>query len=171
MSVFWLFIIILILQRLSELLLAKRNERYVRAHGAVEYDGKGYLVIVLMHIAFFISLVTEYIVLDRTLNPHWLPLLVLFLLTQILRYWAISTLGYYWNTKILIIPGSARISTGPYKYINHPNYLAVVTEIAVIPLLFSCYITAIVFTILNIALLKRRIRIEEEALRTLNHKN
>ena len=129
MSLFWILIVILILQRLSELMLARRNEKYVRAHGAIEYDSKGYAVIVLMHIAFFISLVTEYTILDRTLNPYWPPLLVIFLLTQVLRYWAINTLGYYWNTKILVTPGSARISTGPYKYFNHPNYLAVVTEI------------------------------------------
>lgn len=168
MSFFWIFIAILIIQRLSELFLARRNEKYVRSHGAREYDAKGYKVIVLMHIAFFISLIAEYVLLGRTLSSYWPALLILFLLTQILRYWAISTLGYYWNTKILVTPGSRAIISGPYKYIKHPNYLAVVVEIAVIPVLFSCYITAVLFTIINLIVLKRRIKIEEKALSTLN---
>ncbi len=168
MSLFWIFIVILIIQRLSELILAKRNEKHVRSLGAREYDAEGYKVIVLMHIGFFVSLIAEYILLGRTLNPYWLPLIILFLLTQLLRYWAISALGYYWNTKILVTPGSSAITRGPYKYLKHPNYIAVVVEIAVIPLIFSCYITAVIFTILNLIVLKRRIKIEEKALSILN---
>jgi len=164
MSPFWIFLAILILQRISELLLARRNERVVRANGAREYDEKGYRVIVLMHILFFISLISEYVFLNRTINYFWAPLLILFLIAQILRYWAISSLGYNWNTKILVTPNTRPVAEGPYKYIKHPNYLAVIIEIAVIPLIFSCYITAVTFTLLNLALLKRRIRIEEEAL-------
>jgi methyltransferase len=78
------------------------------------------------------------------------------------------TLGYNWNTKILVRPNDIPVRGGPYKYLNHPNYLSVVIEIAVIPLIFSCYITAVIFSLLNLLLLKRRIRIEEEALSTLN---
>jgi len=169
MRLFWIFIAILIVQRISELLLARRNERVVRAKGAREYDEKGYKVIVLMHVFFFISLITEYILLGRTLNHYWLPLLILLLLTQILRYWAISTLGYYWNTKILVTPNTRPAQGGPYKYIRHPNYLAVIIEIVIIPLIFSCYLTSVIFTILNLLLLKRRIRLEEKALSALNH--
>lgn len=168
MNLFWILITILIVQRLIELLIARRNERIVRANGAIEYDVKGYKVIVLMHVAFFISLVSEYTFFTNTLNQYWLPLLIVFVLAQVLRYWAISTLGYFWNTKILITPDSSPILSGPYKYLRHPNYLAVVTEIAVIPLIFSCYYTSIVFSILNLLVLRRRIRIEEQALSTLN---
>lgn len=168
MSLFWVFIAILIIQRLSELILARRNEKYVRSLGAREYDAKGYKVIVLMHIAFFISLIAEYILLGGALSTFWQPLITIFLLTQTLRYWAISSLGYYWNTKILVIPEGSAVNRGPYKYIKHPNYIAVVIEITVIPLLFSCYITAVIFTILNLIVLKRRIKIEEKALSTLN---
>lgn len=168
MSLFWIFLAILILQRVSELLLAKRNERVVRAKGAREYDEKGYKVIVLMHIFFFISLILEYVLLARTINHFWAPLLILFLCTQVLRYWAISALGHNWNTKILVTPNDIPVRGGPYKYLNHPNYLSVVIEIAVIPLIFSCYITAVIFSLLNLLLLKRRIRIEEQALSTLN---
>jgi len=171
MNLFWIIIAILAIQRLLELLIARRNEKYARAKGAREYDEKGYKVIVLMHIAFFISLISEYIYLGKTLSHYWAPLLIIFLLAQVLRYWAISSLGYYWNTKILITPKTSPINQGPYKYIRHPNYLAVVAEIAVIPLIFSCYLTAIIFTLLNFIALRRRIRIEEQALSTLDSKN
>lgn len=168
MNLFWIIIAILAIQRLIELLIARRNERIVRANGACEYDEKGYKLIVVMHIAFFISLISEYVFFGKTLNNYWIPLVILFLLAQALRYWAISSLGYYWNTKILVTPNTSPISRGPYKYIKHPNYLAVIVEIAVIPLIFSCYLTFIIFTILNLIVLKRRIRIEEQALSTLD---
>lgn len=168
MSTFWIFLAVLIVQRIFELLLAKRNERVVRAKGAIEYDKKGYKAIVLMHIFFFISLISEYIFLDKTINHFWAPLLILFLIAQILRYWAISTLGYNWNTKILVTPNTSPMRDGPYKYMNHPNYLAVVIEIAAVPLIFSCYITSVIFSVLNLLLLKRRIHIEEKALSTAN---
>jgi methyltransferase len=171
MNPFWIFLTFLLVQRVSELLLAKRNERVARVKGAVEYDEKGYKVIVLMHIFFFISLISEYILLARTLSNFWVPLLILFIIAQILRYWAISTLGYYWNTKILVTPNTSPIRTGPYKYLNHPNYLSVILEIAVIPLIFSCYITSMIFTLLNLGLLKRRMRIEEQALSTMKARN
>ena len=168
MNLFWIFLTFLILQRLSELVLARRNEKFVRANGAREYDTSGYKIIVLMHIAFLVSFVAEYILLGRTLSPYWIPLLFLLIVTQVLRYWAIGSLGYYWNTKILVTPGSRLVTNGPYKYIKHPNYVAVIIEIWVIPIIFSCYITAITFTIINLVLLNRRIRIEERALSTIN---
>lgn len=168
MNFFLVVISILAIQRVIELLIAKRNEKIVRANGAREYDEKGYKLIVLMHIAFFISLILEYILLDKTLSDFWIPLLILFLLAQFVRYWAIISLGYFWNTKILITPGTSPVTKGPYQFISHPNYLAVIVEIAVIPLLFSCYLTFIVFTILNLLVLRRRIRIEERALSTLD---
>ncbi len=170
MNLFWIIIAILGIQRLIELLIARRNERIVKSNGAREYDQKGYKLIVLMHIAFFISLISEYVSFGKTLNHYWIPLVILFLLAQALRYWAITSLGYYWNTKILVTPNTSPISRGPYKYIRHPNYLAVIVEIAVIPLIFSCYLTSIIFTILNLIVLRRRIQIEEQALSTLDSK-
>lgn len=166
--IFWIFVTILSAQRIGELVLARRNERNSRAMGAVEYDRNGYKFIVLMHISFFISLLVEYILLNGNLSKIWIIFLLLFILAQALRYWAIMSLGQYWNTKILVIPGTALVIAGPYKYIRHPNYVAVVTEIAVVPLMFSCYFTAALFTVLNILVLRRRIRIEEKALEELN---
>lgn len=167
MKIFLLFLTFVILQRISELMLAKRNERTVRGEGAVEYDAGGYRIIVLMHTAFLVSFTAEYFLLGRSLSPYWLPLVCVFVAAQLLRYWAIRSLGKFWNTRILIVPGERLVTKGPYKYLRHPNYVSVVIEIAVIPLIFSCYITAAVFTALNLLALRRRIRIEESALSNL----
>lgn len=164
MNAFWIFLLFVILQRIAELAIAKRNEKIVRAKGAIEFDSKGYKVLVAMHVAFFISLVLEKVFLERGLNSLWIFFVTLFVLAQFLRYWAISSLGVYWNTRVLVIPNSKLVCSGPYKYLRHPNYIAVITEIAVIPLIFSCYITAGVFSAINLILLRRRVKIEEEAL-------
>ena len=164
---FYLIIGFVIVQRLVELVIAKRNEKKSLAEGGIEYDRRGYTVIVLMHTLFFISLFAEYFYFEHTFNEFWVIFLVLFILAQCLRYWAISSLGSLWNTRIIIVPGSKLVKYGPYKYFKHPNYMAVITELAVIPLMFSCVITAIVFSAVNLILLKRRIAIEENALEGL----
>ena len=165
MIYFWGFLGFVILQRLIELIIAKQNSKAAFAKGAVEIDSSGYRFIVLMHIFFFISLIFEKLISQSVLNPLWFLFLILFLLAQFLRYWSIVSLGRFWNTRILVIKGSGLIRKGPYKYFSHPNYIAVITEIAVIPLIFSCYITAVVFSIFNILILSRRIKIETGALK------
>lgn len=165
MIYFIVFISLIIIQRISELILSKRNENYLRSKGAVEHDKDGYKYIVLMHNLFFVSFIVEFIFLQRQLNPYWQILLIIFICIQLLRYWAIFTLGKRWNTKILVLPDTELIISGPYKYLKHPNYVAVIIEIAVIPLLFSCYFAAIIFSVLNLIVLKRRIKIEEEVLK------
>ena len=106
-------------------------------------------------------------ILNRQFNNYSVILFAVFIITQLIRYWAIASLGKYWNTRIFVVPGLNLVTNGPYKYIRHPNYIAVIIEIAVIPLIFSCYITAIVFSILNLVTLRRRISIEENALKLL----
>lgn len=164
---FTVFVTVVIFQRLIELFIARKNEKKMLALGAVEYDGSSYKYIVLMHSLFILSLIAEYYFLHRTLNYYWPLFLGLFIAAQILRYWVIYTLGIYWNTKIIILKGSTLIKKGPYLHFRHPNYAAVTTEIAVIPLLFSCFYTAIVFSIINIFVLKRRIAVEETKLAEL----
>lgn len=151
-------------QRGVELVIAKRHERKLKSIGAMEIDRIGYRFIVGMHIAFFVSLVLEKLFLNRTLNQWWIILVIIFCAAQVLRYWAIVSLGIYWNTKILVVPNHPLLKKGPYKFLLHPNYVAVVIEFVVIPLIFSCYITAVVFTILNAAVIRRRIEIETLAL-------
>lgn len=167
MIFFWTFFALLVSQRFLELLLAKRNEQIVKSKGALEFDRDGYKYIVVTHVAFLMSLVLEKFSLQRELNKFWVVFLLIFLIAQILRYWAILSLGVYWNTKVLVVPGSQRVSTGPYKYLKHPNYIAVILEIAVIPLIFSCYLTSILFSIVNLILIRRRIEIEENALENI----
>ena len=110
MNLFWIIIAVLAIQRLLELLIARRNERIARANGAREYDEKGYKVIVLMHIAFFISLISEYVFFGKSLSHYWIVLLILFLLAQVLRYWAISTLGFSSTS-------SNSVAVGPFQRI------------------------------------------------------
>ena len=168
MPAFWIFLLFVISQRIAELILARRNERVLKSRGAIEFDRNGYIVIVAMHVLFFVSLIGEKVFLERVLNPWWHIFALLFVLAQALRYWAIWSLGVFWNTKVLVAPDHTLVTGGPYKYFPHPNYIAVITEIAVIPLIFSCYITAALFSLINLALLKRRIEIEENALRQVS---
>lgn len=169
MTYFLGFIALLLSQRLIELMVAKRHEKSLKRLGGSEADRNGYRVIVGMHVAFFVSLISERIFLHRVLNQEWFVFVMIFALAQLLRYWAIRSLGVYWNTRIIVVPGHPIIRKGPYRFLRHPNYLAVITEFAVIPLVFSCYVTAALFTILNAVLLRRRIRIETKALAAAEH--
>lgn len=163
--IFSIFLLLVLLQRALELLFAKRHERKLKNLGAKEIDKSGYSFIVAMHAAFFASLILEKIFLNTQISRWWMFLGLLFCLAQILRYWAIASLGVYWNTKVLVVPHHPILKGGPYGILRHPNYIAVITELAVIPLIFSCYITSIVFTIVNALVILRRIRIEMRALK------
>ncbi len=164
---FLLLFLFLILQRVTELFIAKRNETVMKNRGAYEVGSEHYKYIVAVHVFFFISLFIEYHLGIKGISPFWPILLPLFIGAQIIRIWALTSLGEYWNTKIIILPNARIVSKGPYKYIRHPNYFIVGLEILTIPLLFQCYITAIVFTALNIAVLSIRIPAEEKALMEL----
>ena len=157
---FTLFIIFLITQRLSELYIASRNEKWLRSQGAVEYGKEHYPYIVALHTLFIISIIVEYIVRGGTAID--LILFMLFILILLFKFWALSSLGKYWNTKIFRVPGAGPVKKGPYKLLKHPNYLNVIGEIAVIPLVFHLYYTAIVFTVLNAVMLTVRIRVENK---------
>ncbi|PID00975.1 MULTISPECIES: isoprenylcysteine carboxyl methyltransferase family protein [unclassified Sporosarcina] len=163
--------IIVVVQRLVELVVANRNEKWIRNRGAIEIGASHYKWMVLMHTAFFISLLVEVLVFDRPLSPVWGILLAIFLLMQVLRVWCLSSLGKFWNTKILILPGANVQKKGPYRWIRHPNYVIVTTELIVLPLLFSAYFTAGLFLLLNIWMLSVRIPTEERALRELTNYN
>lgn len=164
---FLLFITILIIQRLLELVIARRNEMWMKDQGAIEFGAKHYQFIVLMHSMFFIVLLLEKITFSRDLSPFWPLLAIVFVGAQLIRVWALSSLGRYWNTKIIVLPNVEVVRKGPYRFIKHPNYLVVSIELLVVPLLFGAYMTACLFTILNILILSIRIPAEEKALREL----
>ncbi|MDB5000592.1 MAG: isoprenylcysteine carboxyl methyltransferase [Mucilaginibacter sp.] len=159
---FIFFISFLIIQRLAELYVSSKNEKWLLRNGAIEYGKEHYPYIVLLHTLFIISLIAEYI--WRTDAEANYFFIVLFFVLIIIKVMVISTLGHYWNTKIYKVPGTRPVATGIYKYIKHPNYIIVICEIAIIPLAFHLYYTAVIFTILNAIMLTVRIKKENEVL-------
>ena len=159
------FIGLLVLQRGIELMIARRNERQMKKNGAIEFGTEHYPWMVLMHSGFFTILILEVVTLNRELSTLWMLWLSLFMLAQMGRMWVIHTLGKHWNTKIIVLPNSEVIVKGPYKYVKHPNYVIVATEILVISLLFNAFFTAMIFSLLNAWMMRIRIPLEEQALR------
>jgi methyltransferase len=154
-------------QRLLELRLSRRHERILRARGAVERGGGHYPLMVGLHVMWLLSTLVEGILRGPGLPAYWPIPLALFLLVQPLRYWAIFSLGEYWNTRVLVVSGTRLVRRGPYRYLRHPNYVVVFVEIATFPLIFGAWVTALIFSILNAALLYVRIREENRALAEL----
>ncbi|GBF05345.1 isoprenylcysteine carboxyl methyltransferase [Deinococcus aerius] len=150
-------------QRLLELRVARSNERWAREHGATEYGRDHYPLFFLLHPGWMLFTLLEGRRSGKGVN--WAAFL-LFLLAQPLRYWVIRTLGRYWNTRILIVPGGERVTGGPFRLLRHPNYAVVALEMASAPLSVGAWRTAVAFSLLNAALiLLVRLPAEERALR------
>jgi methyltransferase len=165
--VLYVFILFVIVQRLLELRVAKRNEAWARSKGAIEHAPEHYPWMVAMHTAWILAMFFESLARGSQLGPLWFVWLSVFVLAQFGRYWAISSLGSYWNTRILIVPGAKLVRRGPYQFTPHPNYVVVALELLTGPLIFGAWITAIIWTVLNaILLLGVRIPAEERALET-----
>lgn len=164
----WLFagiVVLVVVQRLVELRLSRRNERALRRRGAIEAGASHYPWMVVLHAAFLISAPLEVWFLERPFHP-WLgfPMGILLAGATALRYWTIRSLGERWTTRVICLPGGLIETGGPYRYLRHPNYAAVMIETLALPLLHTAWITALVFGLLNALLLGRRIRVEEELL-------
>lgn len=162
--IFYLILTFVIIQRVVELFIAKRNEKVMLAKGAYEVGATHYPFMILLHVSFFVFLLIE-VNFFKSIGTVNFNLLIVFLLLQMLRVWCLVSLGPFWNTKIIILPGAEVVVKGPYSFLRHPNYLVVCLEIAVLPLMFQAYVTAICFTILNVIILSIRIPIEEKALK------
>ena len=147
------------LQRLSELVIARRNTARLMAAGAREYGASHYPVMVAMHTAWLVAL--WFSVGDRTVS--W-PLLLVFAVLQGMRIWVLATLGPRWTTRIIVLPGASLVARGPFRFLRHPNYAVVTAEIAVLPLTFGLVGIAALFTVLNAAMLYVRIGAENRAL-------
>ncbi|MGX4669409.1 isoprenylcysteine carboxyl methyltransferase family protein [Cerasibacillus sp. JNUCC 74] len=160
----WMILLLIIIQRLLELRIAKSNEAWMKQRGGVEKGEDHYKWFIIVHTLFFVSLLAEALLNNQQTFKFNYLLFLLFLLTQIGRIWCITSLGKFWNTKIIISPQFSLVKEGPYKYVKHPNYIIVGIELVVIPFLFNAYITGIVFPILHILLLTIRIPAEEKAL-------
>jgi methyltransferase len=147
------------LQRGGELVLSRYNTHRLLARGAVEIAPRHYLLIVAVHAAWLISLWAFGH--DQPVN---IAALLLYLVLQGFRFWVMLTLGSRWTTRIIVLPGQPLVSAGPYRFLSHPNYTVVAGEIAVLPLVLGLPLLAVVFTILNAAVLAIRIRSENRAL-------
>jgi methyltransferase len=156
---------LLVVERIFELDLARRNARRAFDRGAIEVGQAHYRVMVALHTLFIVSCATEAIFFPRSI-PSVVAWIALFaeVAAQSLRYWAVSTLGERWNTRIVVTPERAPVTIGPYRFMRHPNYLAVVIEIAAVPLIGGAIFTAIAFSIGNALILAVRIPAEERAM-------
>jgi methyltransferase len=155
----WLVLLVL-LQRLAEVAWARRNERRLLAEGGIEVGAAHYPLFFVLHGSWLAAL---WLLVPADAPVIWPPL-VLFALLQAARIWVITSLGRYWTTRIITIPGAPLVRRGPYRWIKHPNYLVVAAEIAVLPLAFGAWPIALVFSALNALLLYHRIRVEGQAL-------
>jgi methyltransferase len=152
-------------ERIAELIVARRNLARSLARGGHEVGFAQYPFMVALHAGLLAGAVAEVWFGDRPFLP-WLgwPMLAVVVAAQGLRWWCIRTLGSQWNTRIVVVPGAPRITSGPYRWLRHPNYVAVVAEGVALPLVHTAWITALTFTVLNAALLTVRIRVEDAAL-------
>jgi len=152
-------------ERLVELRISRRNAAWALSHGGIEMGETHFRVMKLLHGAFLVACAAEVLLLDRPFLPAlgW-PMLALALGAQALRYWAIASLGPHWNVRVIVVPGAPAVTTGPYRWLRHPNYLAVALEGVAVPLVHTAWWTALGFSLANAALLAVRIRCEERAL-------
>ena len=155
LKVYYVFLAAIAAERVAEVVLSRRNARRAFARGGVERGS--FRAMALVHTLLFPACVLE----ARAFHPAFA--LAVFG-TQALRWWAIAALGDKWNVRVVVVPGEAPVRTGPYRFVRHPNYIAVIAEMIFIPLAGGAWISAIVFSALNALLLKARIRDEERAL-------
>ena len=154
-----IILVLVTLQRLGELVLARRNTARLLARGAIEVGTDHYPLLVAMHAAWLIALW----VYGRDQHVN-LTALAVFVVLQCFRLWILATLGPRWTTRIIVLPGQPLVASGPYRYFSHPNYVVVAAEIAVLPLALHLPVLAVIFTLLNAAVLTVRIRAEARAL-------
>jgi methyltransferase len=160
MSLLWIVLALVALQRVLELIYSTRNARRLLARGGVESGAVQYPFFVVLHAAWLASMA---VFIPASTLPNWW-LLGLYGALQPLRIWTIASLGPYWTTRVITVPGAPLVRHGPYRIFRHPNYVVVCAEIATLPLAFGAIEIAILFSFFNASLLSWRIRVEERAL-------
>ncbi|BBZ41073.1 isoprenylcysteine carboxyl methyltransferase family protein [Mycobacterium conspicuum] len=162
---YYLLILAVGIERVAELVVSKRNAEWSFAQGGKEFGRTHYVVMVAIHTALLVGCVIEPWALHRPFIG-WLgwPMLGVVVLSQALRWWCITTLGRRWNTRVIVLPHAPLVREGPYRWLHHPNYVAVVAEGFALPLVHTAWLTATVFTFANAWLLSVRLRVENQAL-------
>jgi len=152
-------------ERLVELVLARRNAAWALARGGVESGRNHYPAMVLLHVCLIAGSAVEPVVAARPFDPlrFWLATAAI-AVAQCLRWWTIATLGRRWNTRVIALPGFPLVTGGPFRFLRHPNYLAVAVEVTALPVAVGAWVTAVVATLLNALLMAVRIPCEETAL-------
>jgi methyltransferase len=168
LTAFVVVVVLVALERLAELVVSKRNAGWSFARGGRETGRGHYPVMVALHSGFLVAMLVEAFLRRPEVSPAlaW-SMLGLVVASQALRWWCIVTLGPRWNTRVIVVPGLPPVRTGPYRLIAHPNYVAVVVEGIALPLVHGCWVTAVVFTVLDAVLLSVRLRVENRALASL----
>ena len=168
LTAFTVLVALVALERLAELVASKRNAAWSLERGGRESGQGHYPFMVGLHSGFLVAMLVEAWV-RRPEVPAALAwsMLGLVVASQALRWWCIATLGRRWNTRVIVVPGLAPVTSGPYRFLAHPNYVAVVVEGVALPMVHAAWLTAVAFTLLNAVLLTVRIRAENAALRTL----
>jgi methyltransferase len=162
---YWVLIGAVVVERLVELVVSKRHAKTLLSRGGEEHGAGHYPPMVALHSALLAGCVLEPLLFDRPFIPALgIPMFLVVVAAQAVRWWAIASLGVHWNTRVIVLPGAPRITSGPYRWLPHPNYVAVVAEGAALPLVHSAWITALAFTLLNAWLLNVRVRTENRAL-------
>ena len=159
MTALWLVVGLVAVQRLAELVHGRRNERRLLAEGGVEHGAGHYPLIAGLHVAWLASMLLQ-VPADEPVR--W-PYLIAYLGVLGARAWVMASLGAYWTTRIIVVPGRPPVRRGPYRYLRHPNYLVVAGEIALLPLAFGAWRIAVVYSLLNAVVLAHRIRVESRA--------
>jgi methyltransferase len=165
LAAFTVLVLLVGVERLAELVVSKRNAAWSFARGGQEYGFGHYPAMVVLHTGLLAGALAEAWIRrpDVAGGLAW-SATVLVLLSQALRWWCITTLGHQWNTRVIVVPSLTPVHAGPYRWLRHPNYVAVVVEGAALPMVHASWVTAVVFTVLNAALLAVRIRVEDAAL-------
>jgi methyltransferase len=161
----WLFVVVL-LQRIFELAVSRRNIRALSKLGAREFHPESFRRIALLHTLYLCSLAAESYPWRLPFDARSIVCLVALALLGGIRLWCMATLGSYWNVRIVVVPGGRTVRSGPYRFLRHPNYGVVALEFLFLPFLLRAPVTLVVFSLANLLVLRRRIRLEEEALRS-----
>jgi methyltransferase len=168
LAFFTVLVVLVGVERLAELVISNRNAAWSLERGGRETGRRHYAVMVVLHTGLLVGMLVEAWVRRPEVGALLAgSMLVLAVASQALRWWCITTLGRRWNTRVIVVPDLPLVRSGPYRYLSHPNYVAVVVEGVALPLVHAAWVTALVFTVANAALLRVRLSVENSALGTV----
>jgi methyltransferase len=166
---FTVLVLLVALERLAELVISNRNAAWSLERGGRETGRRHYVVMVVLHSGLLAGMLVEaWVRRPEVAVALAVPALLLAAASQALRWWCIGTLGVRWNTRVIVVPDLPLVRSGPYRFLSHPNYVAVVVEGFALPLVHAAWVTALVFTVANAVLLTVRLRVENSALSTVS---